>query len=47
MQYRIINGTVYYDGNMVLENIGIEINDMEAAFAEIPSVSVRAYIKEL
>lgn len=29
MQYKIINGAVYYDGNMVLENIGIEINDNE------------------
>ncbi|MFH0384375.1 hypothetical protein ACHBHM_02500 [Streptococcus sp. A18] len=29
MQYKIINGAVYYDGNMVLENIDIEINDNE------------------
>ncbi len=29
MQYKIINGAVYYDSNMVLENIDIEINDNE------------------
>ena len=29
MQYKIINGAVSYDGNMVLENIDFEINDRE------------------
>lgn len=29
MQYKIVNGAVYYDGEMVLENIDIEINDGE------------------
>ena len=29
MQYKIINGAVYYDSDMVLENIDIEINDNE------------------
>ena len=29
MQYKIINGAVYYDSEMVLENIDIEINDNE------------------
>ncbi len=29
MQYKIINGGVYYDSDMVLENIDIEINDNE------------------
>ena len=29
MQYKIKNGAVYYDGEMVLENIDIEINDSE------------------
>ncbi len=29
MQYKINNGAVYYDGDMVLENIDIEINDGE------------------
>ncbi len=29
MQYKIKNGAVYYDGDMVLENIDIEINDGE------------------
>ena len=29
MQYKILNGAVSYDGNMVLENVDIEINDRE------------------
>ena len=29
MQYKIINGAVYYDSDMVLENVDIEINDNE------------------
>lgn len=29
VQYKIKNGAVYYDGEMVLENIDIEINDSE------------------
>lgn len=29
MQYKIINGAVYYDGDMVLENVDIELNDGE------------------
>ncbi len=29
MQYKIINGAVSYDGNMVLENVEFEINDRE------------------
>jgi ATP-binding cassette subfamily F protein 3 len=29
MQYKIINGAVSYDGNMVLENVDFEINDRE------------------
>lgn len=29
MQYKIINGAVYYDSDMVLENIDIEINENE------------------
>ena len=29
MQYKILNGAVSYDGDMVLENVDIEINDRE------------------
>ena len=29
MQYKILNGAVYYDSDMVLENVDIEINDNE------------------
>ena len=29
MQYKILNGAVSYDGNMVLENVDVEINDRE------------------
>ena len=29
MQYKILNGAVSYDGNMVLENVDIEINDRD------------------
>ncbi len=29
MQYKIKNGAVYYDGDMVLENIDVELNDGE------------------
>lgn len=29
MQYKIINGAVYYDSDMVLENVDFEINDNE------------------
>ena len=42
MQYKIINGAVYYDGNMVLENIGIEINDNETmAITDMLTIMMR------
>ena len=39
MQYKIKNGAVYYDGDMVLENIDIEINDGEKIAIVGPSGS--------